>query len=393
MDLNNALKQFEAVEANLGKLDLIWKQIRKLLPSLDEVQVDNDEQYLQFKRSFEHIAKQLPKIDGYDLAICLEHPDDIFRDKVDSLEVGELTDRAALDAHLHRQGEVLSEYRFRVEAKRRELARQAVNDMCVQIEAKFEALRAAATKRRSNARMPKAAWAELVSLFSSIDALIGKSLVRAERWDDMSRHLGFGQKCDYDDIVTQDWPNIRQWLDRALYGESDPIPVTANDLGELVESKPQGQVATQLNWGRLTPEHFERLVFNLIDQTKGYENPKWLTHTNAPDRGRDLSVDRVLLDPLAGSRKQRVILSCKRTAKVNLQAVSELEAQMKLWEPPRVDELIIVTTGRFTTDAVDYIEKHNQGPSAMRIEMWPNTQLERLLARRPELIAEFGLRN
>jgi hypothetical protein len=244
-----------------------------------------------------------------------------------------------------------------------------------------------------NGAMPKVQWIELTSLFKSIDALLGKSLGRPSRWSDMARHMAFGKKCDYDDIVRHDWPDVRQWLERSLYADSDPIPVAAKDLGELVSSRPQGQVATELNWGALSPEGFERLVFNLIDQTKGYENPQWLTHTNAADRGRDLSVDRVVQDVLAGSRKQRVIVACKHTDKVNVKTVSELQAQMKLWEPPRVDELIIVTTGRFTTDAVNYIEKHNQSSSSMRIEMWANSHLERLLARRPELIAEFRLRS
>jgi hypothetical protein len=88
-----------------------------------------------------------------------------------------------------------------------------------------------------------------------------------------------------------------------------------------------------------------------------------------------------------------VILACKHTDKVNLKVVSELQAQMRLWNSPRVDELIVVTTGRFTTDAIDWIEKHNQSSDAMRIEMWANSHLERLLAQRPELIAEFKLRS
>jgi len=134
------LKQFEAVEANLGKLDHVWKQIKKLLPSIDELQVGDEEQYLQLMRSFQQIAKQMPKIDGFELKICLQHPDDIFRCKVDSLELGELAERAALDAHLHRQAEVLSDYRFRLETKRRELARQAVSGICVQIEVKLAAI-------------------------------------------------------------------------------------------------------------------------------------------------------------------------------------------------------------------------------------------------------------
>jgi len=169
--------------------------------------------------------------------------------------------------------------------------------------------------------------------------------------------------------------------------------MTTADLGELVRARPQGPVSTELNLSLLTPADFERLIFNLIDRTPGYHNPQWLTHTNAPDRGRDLSVARVAQDQLTGTRNSRIILACKRTDSVNLPVVTDLIAQMKLWEPPRVDELIIASSGRFTTDAVDYVERHNRGAEAMRIEMWPGSHLERLLANRPELIAEFHLRN
>jgi Restriction endonuclease len=97
-------------------------------------------------------------------------------------------------------------------------------------------------------------------------------------------------------------------------------------------------------------------------------------------------------DDLTGSRRYRIILACKHTSSVNLSVLTELKEQMRLWEPPRVDELIVVTTGRFTTDAIAYVEKHNNGSEAMRIELWAGSHLERLLANRPELIAEFGLR-
>ena len=50
------------------------------------------------------------------------------------------------------------------------------------------------------------------------------------------------------------------------------------------------------------------------------------------------------------------------------------------------------TSGRFTADAVALIEKQNQSDSALRIEMWAESHLERLLASRPALIAEFSLR-
>ncbi len=65
---------------------------------------------------------------------------------------------------------------------------------------------------------------------------------------------------------------------------------------------------------------------------------------------------------------------------------------MKLWEPPRVDVHVIATSGRFTSDAVAMIEKHNHSDTALRIEMWTDSHLERLLAARPAIIAEFALR-
>jgi hypothetical protein len=116
--------------------------------------------------------------------------------------------------------------------------------------------------------------------------------------------------------------------------------------------------------------------------------------TNAPDRGRDLSAYRVYADPLAGTLRQRVIIQCKhwQSKSVAPSDIATLKEQMKLWEPPRVDIHVIVTSGRFTSDAVAVVEKHNQSDSALRVEMWPDSHLELLLANRPAIIAEFGLR-
>lgn len=40
----------------------------------------------------------------------------------------------------------------------------------------------------------------------------------------------------------------------------------------------------------------------------------------------------------------------------------------------------------------DVAERHNQSDTGLRFEMWPESHLERLLAMRPDLIDEFGLR-
>jgi Restriction endonuclease len=183
-------------------------------------------------------------------------------------------------------------------------------------------------------------------------------------------------------------------LEQTIYADEDPIPVAVADLGELVASKPKGEVVTELKWDRLTPADFERLLFNLISTTEGYENPQWLMHTNAPDDGRDLSVYRVYKDRLSGPKRERCIIACKHYTSRNVSQpeVSVLCDQMTHWEPPRVDCLILATSGNFTTPVVHWIEKHNQRDSALTIEPWSGSTFERLLAQRPELVAEFNLR-
>ena len=89
-----------------------------------------------------------------------------------------------------------------------------------------------------------------------------------------------------------------------------------------------------------------------------------------------------------------MIIQCKHwlSKSVAPKNFSEVKEQVKLWEPPRIDILVIATTGRFTADAISLIERHNQSDSAMTIEMWAESHLERVLASNPALVAEFGLR-
>ncbi|HTF72660.1 MAG TPA: restriction endonuclease [Edaphobacter sp.] len=180
------------------------------------------------------------------------------------------------------------------------------------------------------------------------------------------RHLHFGQMADLSDIHRHDWPAVKAGLRVGMYGEHDPIPVGVEDLEDIVAARPQGPVTSRLNWSGLTDEEFERLMFSLIGATAGYENPQWLQHTNAADRGRDLSVLRVDTDPLEGLRHHHVIIQCKHwsTRSVGPADVSTLRIQMELWQPPRVDRLIIATTGRFTADAIALIEQQNQADRA-----------------------------
>ena len=116
--------------------------------------------------------------------------------------------------------------------------------------------------------------------------------------------------------------------------------------------------------------------------------------TNAADQGRDVEVYRATVDGLMGTRRERVILQCKHwqsRAVGRDELVLCIEA-VKLWEPPLVDLLIITTSGRFSKDTVALREKRELEGTLPRIELWADSHLEMLLARRPHLIASFRLR-
>ena len=228
---------------------------------------------------------------------------------------------------------------------------------------------------------------------AQIDVLLG-SAPQQSRWNDMRRHLGFGQGNDLSDIENWDWPQVKAEVRKSLYGADDPLPVAVHDLSDLVATKPHGKIVTQLKWSNLSADDFERLIFTLISNESGYENPEWLMRTNAPDKGRDLSVICVTTDALTGTLRQRVIIQCKHwlANSVSVSDLATIKEQMRLWNTPKVQILIVATSGRFTVDAVTWIEAHNADGQAPRIEMWPESHLERLLASRPALIPEFNLR-
>ncbi|WFU25595.1 restriction endonuclease [Bradyrhizobium sp. CB1717] len=238
-------------------------------------------------------------------------------------------------------------------------------------------------------------WSAIREHTKQIEVLLGSSVQKPARWwSDMMRHMHFGYVGDLHDIEAMDWPDVKNTLRKGLYGVNEAVPVEVEDLSALVAARPTGPITTALAWSKIEDQAFECLIFTLISDTPGYENPEWLMQTRAPDKGRDLSVVRVIQDELSGTLRLRVVIQCKHwtSRRVSLSEVSSTKDQMALWPNPRVDVLIIATSGRFTADAVTWIEQHNANGASPRIEMCPESHLERLLAARPAIIAEFGLR-
>lgn len=156
-----------------------------------------------------------------------------------------------------------------------------------------------------------------------------------------------------------------------------------------------GTATIALPWSRLGDDGFERLLYDLLRDFPDHQNVQWLMQTRASDRGRDLSLDRVLRDSTGGVRTERVIVQAKHWLKksVGPADVAATLASIKLWQPPVVRGLIIATSGRFTADAVAYAERHNyDGTMLPLIDLWPESKLETLLAQKPYLAAAHGLR-
>ena len=394
MDLEQALGQFDAVRANLKRLEKVWTEMQGLVPQgIAFIESGPEGQrYRELQRSWRAIVTALPPIGDYQIERSPLGLNEIAQNRLDSQEIGEFEAQLAVEEEIEAPAREIEEYRARLQQARRELVR----DRLVVLMGEIDELLKGITKRvgsQGNGNAD-AAWKELTEAFGQVWRLTGGLVPHKGRWSDMSRHLDFGESHDLHDIVHRDWPSVQAEIQANLYSELEPLPVAVDNLASLVRARPNGPVTTRLNWGNITDEEFERLLFNIVADADGYTNPQWLTHTNAPDRGRDISAERVSSDSLSGTRNQRVIIQAKHWQRKSIRPtdVSDALTQVALLEPPRVHVLVVATSGRFTADAVAWVEKHNEAGRQPVIEMWAESHLELLLAQRPHLVAEFKLR-
>ncbi len=394
--LNHALRQFELAEANLARLETLWQKIEGELPNGPAFGAPP--KYDEWCIAFKSILAMLPAVDGFRVEDHLYEYDEAGQMQFDALELGEVEAQLSVSRELAEQGRQLREYRVHFQAKRRKLVRDRILKRMSELDQVVAQFDRKGSGGRGKPNVAIGAWSQLRKAVDEIETLLGSS-GRPEQWSTLKRP----RHDDNDAQVAGElmeaafrvWPSVRASLSDGLYGELDPIPVGANDLGEVVNEDPAGPVSTKLEWSALDDEDFERLVYQLISEAKGYENVQWLQKTHAPDRGRDLSADRVYADALGSVRRFRTIIQCKHwlSRSVGRSEIGEARDAMELWQPPRVDILVIVTSGRFTADAVAIVENHNQSDKALAIEMWPESHLETLLAARPHLIGQFGLRS
>src|ERR1700735_5772657 len=82
-----ALQQFEVAEANLVKLEAIWKELSVLTP--DGIAFGTNPEYEDRCRAFVSIMTALPKIDGWKPEDLPADLDEIAQWRLDAKEIGE----------------------------------------------------------------------------------------------------------------------------------------------------------------------------------------------------------------------------------------------------------------------------------------------------------------
>ncbi|WP_420433459.1 restriction endonuclease [Candidatus Poriferisocius sp.] len=386
MDLSEALDQFDRTAANLNLLEGLWQQYKLYIPENPAFDLDTPE-IDQLRRDYADAANSLPSIEGYRVDPELLALDDYSQMLLDAHEIYELSAFRSVYDFMQEPEKQIGEYKHRFSKARRRLVRRRMEEVVSEVDNLLHSsIETDLGREFSNGEDD---WVALREKITEINRLRGSATIRATRLRDLYRHIRFAEPHDLHDIVTQDWPNVRTALIDLVF-EGEPRVIQVDDLQDLVESEPGGAVSSKLAWQLLDQETFERLVFEILRNTKSYENVELLMKTKAPDRGRDISATRVFIDEVNGTERRSVVFQCKHwlTKSIGVKEILVLLEELKLWSRTFV-EVFVVTSGSFTQDAVDWREEREMNDESPRVYFWPDTHLEHVLATRPAIRSAY----
>jgi hypothetical protein len=386
VELSTVLDRLDKAAANLAKVEALWARARPFIPSGPSL--GSDAAYDDLARSWPELLKGLPPIDGFTIRDALPDLDEVGRAFLEYAEIGELPTGAWELAE--GPAKDIEEYRWRLRRARRNAVRARLAEIADEGTNLLERIVSSMPEGSDPVEGPETL--RFREIFAEIERLLGDSVTRQGRWSDLHRHLRFAQPHDWMDILELDWPSIRADIDAGALGADEPILIPMDDLGVIAASHPTGGVTTQLNWAAISDDDFERLMFDLCRGFENWENVEWLTHTNAPDRGRDISATRRFADGSGSVRSERTMVQLKhwQSRSVPPDEVSATVTKSQLWQP-RFAAVVVATSGRFTADAVAWADQHNEAGSRPHVELWSESKLESLLALRPDLVAAYGL--
>ncbi|WP_420625599.1 restriction endonuclease [Candidatus Poriferisodalis sp.] len=387
IDLSAALEQFDRVLANIELLEKTWERFEPHIPDSISFGLDTDE-IEQIRREFTDIVESMPAIDGDRLEAELPILDDISHMRLEYSEAGlEIEGFRNLQDYIQEPKKAIDDYKFRITKLRRRLVRNRIEQVVGEIDACLR--NTLETSHGREFRENRPGWSFLSDALDELDRLRGQESLSDTRLGDFRRHIHFAESHDLRDIVEMDWPSVRDALVDQIF-EGEPLFVAVADVGDLVRAEPTGAVTSRLAWSDLSATSFERLIFDILRSARSYENIEWLMEINAPDRGRDLSVDRVVVDDLTGTKHVHVLVQCRHwlSRSIGVRNLNTLLEEVGLWSK-NFAVVIVVTSGRFTQNAVDWREQRELKGSFPAVEFWANSHLEHLLASRPAIRAQY----
>lgn len=388
MELSELLDRLDKASANLAKVERTWQRAQPFIPKGPAL--GSDPEYDDLVRAWPELLAGLPPIDGFVIDEQLPDLNDVGQSFLDYADVGELPTGAWELAE--GPAKQISEYRWRLRRARRTAVRARLAEISAEASRLIDSIVHG---------LPADGFDQVVGpdperfreMLAEIERLLGDAISRQGRWGDLHRHLRFSQRHDWVDIQAMDWPSVKLDIEANSLDEDEPIAIPMDDLGTLSASHPTGGVTTELKWSALSEDAFERLLYDLCRGLTNWDNVEWLTRTNAPDRGRDLSAVRRLEDGSGAVRNERTMIQLKhwQSKSVPAEEVAATMVKAQLWTP-RFAVVVIATSGRFTTDAIAWTEQHNDSGASPLIELWPESRLETMLAVRPDLVAAYALR-
>ncbi|OIP97144.1 hypothetical protein AUK40_03790 [Candidatus Wirthbacteria bacterium CG2_30_54_11] len=125
--LNNALRYFEATEANLVKAEKILTEIETAIPN--GVVFGNSPEYEENCRNFAALLAMLPMINGWKPEIFIMDLNDIAQNRMDANDIGEIEAMIEIERQIAEPSKLLREYRYRFTKERRQLIRDSLIDL------------------------------------------------------------------------------------------------------------------------------------------------------------------------------------------------------------------------------------------------------------------------
>ena len=222
--LMEALREFEATEANLVKLERLRQEIENLVPK--GILFGSNPDYDDRCRAFNDVLASLPMIDGWKPECSYPDLNDLAQARLDAEDIGEVSLWVETEASIEIPGKDLQEYRFRFHKKRRALIQDALSERIYLIDSDIRTIKTNLSPDiEENAQMKSPYWEALRDHVNQIATLLGSSIKKPRRWSDLLRHLHFGLMSDFHDIEKMDWPSTKMELRESLYGVNDPIHV------------------------------------------------------------------------------------------------------------------------------------------------------------------------